>query len=155
MRTKKAARFLSPPASQHAANEDGPAPASDGAIAAAEALGVLAGLADSTSSSKGRNPLNGSTPGFGQKKKRKPSMSEPMTDLSFDGSTPKSAAGPAKRSRPHSSSYWSVADKNEFVRLLGVHGKNYQSIADGIPSKTAVQCKNVSLSNSGRLAKQS
>jgi hypothetical protein len=152
---KKAARFLSPPANQYAANEDGPAPASDGAIAAAEALGVLAGLADSTSSSKGRNPLNGSTPGFGQKKKRKPSMSEPMTDLSFDGSTPKSAAGPAKRSRPHSSSYWSVADKNEFVRLLGVHGKNYQSIADGIPSKTAVQCKNVSLSNRERLAKQS
>lgn len=143
---KKAARFLSPPASQHAHNEDGPAPASDGAIAAAEALGVLAGLADPTSSTTkgGKNPLSASTPGLGQKKKRKPSMSEPMTDLSFgDGSTPKSAAGPAKRSRPHSSSYWSVADKNEFVRLLGVHGKNYQAIADGIPSKTAVQCKNV------------
>lgn len=133
---KKAARFLSPPPSGIDAL-DGLAPASDGALAAAEVLGGLAGALEPTTN-VARIAVAGG------KKKRKPSMSEPNLDGSFgDEGTPRSATS-NKRARAITSSYWSVADKNEFVRLLGVHGKNWSAISGGIESKTAVQCKNVS-----------
>lgn len=130
---KKAARFLSPPLGG-ADGMDGIAPASDGALAAAEVLGGLAGALE---------PLPSSGRLAGGKKKRKPSISEPNFDGSYEEGTPRSA-GSNKRARAITSSYWSVADKNEFVRLLGVHGKNWTAISGGIESKTAVQCKNVS-----------
>lgn len=133
---KKAARFMSPSA-ERSATDDG-VPPSDGVLAAAEALGFLSNIP--TEDPDDPN----SRPNSAKQKKRKPSMSDSIMNTSFgDDGTPR-PINSAKRSRPHSSSYWSVADKNEFMRLLSLHGKNYVAISKGIQSKTAVQCKNVS-----------
>lgn len=51
--------------------------------------------------------------------------------------------GPSRR-KSASSSYWSVAERNEFVRLLGLFGKDWARLAEGLENKTAVQCRNVS-----------
>ena len=128
---------------------DGVMPPSDGAIAAAEVLGVLAGALEPVSSApRAVGAMN-------KAKKRKPSISEPGFDGLFgDEGTPRSAGG-NKRARAITSSYWSVADKNEFVRLLGVHGKNWSAISGGIESKTAVQCKNVSIAMHGSTSNKS
>ena len=135
---KKAARFLSPPPPSDT-GLDSAMPASDGAIAAAEVLGVLAGALEPSVYAP-RLPSAAA-----KQKKRKPSMSDPLADgHSGDEGTPR-PSGSNKRARGPTSSYWSVADKNEFLRLLGVHGKNWSAIASGIESKTAVQCKNVSV----------
>ena len=132
---RKAARFLSPSQIEDSA-EDGMAPPSDGVLAAASALGVLGALSNTGSRASYQQQLQ-------RQKKRKPSISEQMYDAPYGVHETPSGVFPAKRAKPHSSSYWSVADKNEFVRLLALHGKNYFAIADGIDSKTAVQCKNV------------
>lgn len=50
----------------------------------------------------------------------------------------------AARRKASTSSYWSVAERNEFVRLLGLHGKEWNRLAKGLVNKTAVQCRNVS-----------
>lgn len=52
-----------------------------------------------------------------------------------------------RRKSNTSSSYWSVAERNNFVRLLGVHGKDWGKLAIELESKTAVQCRNVSFFN--------
>jgi len=54
-------------------------------------------------------------------------------------------SGPTARKRSNASSYWSVSEKTDFTRLLGIYGRNYALIAQEIPSKTATQCRNVSL----------
>ncbi|GAA98431.1 uncharacterized protein L969DRAFT_94207 [Mixia osmundae IAM 14324] len=56
----------------------------------------------------------------------------------------------SKRKGP-TSSYWSVAERNEFLRLLAIHGKNYKRIALDIENKTAVQCKNFFQNNYKKL----
>lgn len=138
---KKATRFLSPSEDRSGnGTDDGVPPPSDGALAAAEALGFLSAIPSEDPNDPTAQPSNA------KQKKRKPSMSESTLNTSFgEDGTPR-PVNVAKRSRPHSSSYWSVADKNEFIRLLSVHGKNYVAIAEGIQSKTAVQCKNVGAS---------
>ncbi|KAK9898865.1 hypothetical protein P389DRAFT_39994 [Cystobasidium minutum MCA 4210] len=134
---KKAARFLSPSDEQSATGtDDGVPPPSDGAMAAAEALGFLATVTTGDPNDPASRPTSA------KQKKRKPSMSESTLNVSFDDDGTPRAVNAAKRSRPHSSSYWSVADKNEFIRLLMLHGKDYVAISEGIKSKTAVQCKN-------------
>lgn len=132
---RKLTRFLSPPSRASQTSEAGLAPLSDGGFAAVEALGVLAGFSTNDN-------IAGPTASAKQKRRR-PSVGDRALDHAFaDENLPKSAGN--KRSKVHSSSYWSVADKNEFMRLLAVHGKNYSAIATGIETKTAVQCKNVS-----------
>lgn len=48
---------------------------------------------------------------------------------------------PKKRS--NTSSYWTVAERTEIVRLVGVYGKDWKAIAEGLGNKTWVQCRNV------------
>ena len=132
---KKATRFLSPPQLESVAVDSVMLP-SDGAIAAAEALGALASLStDLSETSYFQQPM--------KQNKRKPSISEQSKDAPYGEDLALRSGIPNKRAKQHSSSYWSVAEKNEFLRLLAVHGKNYSAIADGIDSKTTVQCKNV------------
>ncbi|KAM0748135.1 hypothetical protein T439DRAFT_74937 [Meredithblackwellia eburnea MCA 4105] len=60
-----------------------------------------------------------------------------------DGKNPANGqGGAATRRKSASSSYWSVAERNEFVKLLGQVGKNWERIAEGLENKTAVQCRN-------------
>ena len=96
-------------------------PPSDGMLEAAEVLGGLAGFGileeDEYDDSEGKS------------KKRK-----------GDYENEKSAAA---RRKSASSSYWSVAERNEFIRMLGVYGKDWSRLAEGLDSKTAVQCRNV------------
>jgi len=47
--------------------------------------------------------------------------------------------------KANTNSYWSAAEKSDIVRLLELHGKNWKAIGDEMGTKTAVQCKNVSL----------
>lgn len=51
--------------------------------------------------------------------------------------------GKPKR-RSNTSSYWSVAERTQLVRLLGIHGKDWAKLSAGLQNKTAVQCRNVS-----------
>ena len=144
---KKAARFLSPPAAIDGGDE-GLVPASDGALAAAEALEVLAnGLLD-LGSAPALGSAQGKTAAPARSKKRKPSISDPAAmaagALVEEATSRPSTGTGSKRARPSTSSYWSVADKNEFTRLLRLHGKNFNGISEGLGSKTAIQCKNVS-----------
>lgn len=89
---------------------------SDGMLEAAEALGALVG------------GFNDGGPGDdGEESKSKAS----------------GGAAKAKR-RSNTSSYWSVAERNELVRLLSLHGKDWAKLAAGMQNKTAVQCRNVS-----------
>ncbi|SCV74025.1 BQ2448_6457 [Microbotryum intermedium] len=46
------------------------------------------------------------------------------------------------RRKGTSSSYWSVAERNELMRLLAIYGKNWAKLAEGLEHKTAVQCRN-------------
>lgn len=95
---------------------------SDGMMEAAEALGALAGVGN----------LDGDEAdddGNGKPKKRKLVDGEPD-------------AKAAARRKTASSSYWTVAERNEFVRLLGLYGKDWTRLAEGLENKTAVQCRN-------------
>jgi len=47
------------------------------------------------------------------------------------------------KKKPSTSSYWSVFEKTGFSKLLATHGKDWDAIADGLGSKTSVQCRNV------------
>jgi hypothetical protein len=100
------------------AGQLGPPP-SDGMLEAAEVLGALAGIGSHEADD-----------GDGRKR-------DAETDT-------KSAAA---RRKSTSSSYWSVAERNEFIRLLGVYGKDWNRLAEGLENKTAVQCRNVSSSS--------
>jgi hypothetical protein len=39
-------------------------------------------------------------------------------------------------------SYWSVSERADFLRLLPVHGKNFEAIAQDIQTKSAIQVRN-------------
>ena len=99
-------------------------PPSDGMLEAAEVLGGLAGFGmlegDEYDDSEGKP------------KKRKGD---------YDSLEKEKSA--AARRKSASSSYWSVAERNEFIRMLGVYGKDWSRLAEGLDSKTAVQCRNV------------
>lgn len=71
------------------------------------------------------------------------------TDLGGVGDKAGPGAKPKRRS--NTSSYWTVAERNEIVRLLGVHGTDWKKVAEGLGNKTWVQCRNVRRSPSFRL----
>ncbi|KAI8381553.1 uncharacterized protein BYT42DRAFT_309361 [Radiomyces spectabilis] len=49
------------------------------------------------------------------------------------------------------SSYWSVSEKGEFVRLLEMHGRDWDKIADAMKSKTAIQVRNFYANNEEKM----
>ncbi|BGP15852.1 DNA-binding protein snt1 [Rhodosporidiobolus nylandii] len=49
--------------------------------------------------------------------------------------------GKPKR-KSNTSSYWTVAERNEITRLLGIYGKDWKKLAEGLGNKTWVQCRN-------------
>ena len=53
--------------------------------------------------------------------------------------------------RPAYSSYWSVSEKNEFIRLLGVHGRDWDSLAKEMKSKTVIQVRNFYANNEEKM----
>ena len=55
----------------------------------------------------------------------------------------KQDTAPGTRKRSNAASYWSAGEKQDFVRLLGQHGRDYARISQEIPNKTATQCRNV------------
>ncbi|CEH14450.1 Nuclear receptor coregulator SMRT/SMRTER, contains Myb-like domains [Ceraceosorus bombacis] len=69
--------------------------------------------------------------------------------------TPTETTGPAlpldeatKRARQPTSSYWSVAERNEFLRSLAIKGKDWDAVAEGLSNKSAAQARNFFQRNS-------
>ncbi|KAF8936247.1 hypothetical protein BGZ58_004417 [Dissophora ornata] len=62
--------------------------------------------------------------------------------VSVDGSARKSAF----------SSYWSRQERIDFVRLLSVHGKDWEKISKALKTKTAIQVRNHYSNNAEKLA---
>ena len=62
------------------------------------------------------------------------------------------SASAAARRKSTGSSYWSVAERTEFMTLLGRHGKDWNMIAQGLENKTPVQCKNWYTNHQKKLA---
>ena len=100
-------------------------PPSDSMLEAAEVLGGLAGIG----TQDGGDDYD-DTEGKSKKRKGNPD---------YDALEKEKAA----RRKSASSSYWSVAERTEFIRMLGVYGKDWSRLAEGLEAKTAVQCRNV------------
>ena len=127
-------------------------PPSDGMMEAAEALGALAGF-DMAMAAAQPAPTEIKPPSRSRnsgRRRSRPSAADKLdaavATTNADGTAatmPAAAASAPPRRRGQSSSYWSVNEKAEFMRLLGVHGKNWTKIAQGLGNKSAVQCRNV------------
>ena len=51
--------------------------------------------------------------------------------------------GEGAESQPRKTiSYWSVSERADFMRLLPIHGKNFEAIAQDIQTKSAIQVRN-------------
>lgn len=94
-------------------------------FAAAEALGALAGLATSSMGKK-RKPTQRATPA-----------------TAVEGGHEEAH----KKSRQSTSSYWSVSDRNQFLRSLAIFGKEWDAIAENLTSKSAAQARNYFVRN--------
>jgi hypothetical protein len=140
-KSKRYARFASP-SQPDSAGSSADAPPSEGLLAAAEALGALAGGIFS-------NDSNQSTPTAEEATAddHKPDRRRPRPKDGVNGDVTEASTAPHFSRRKSGSSYWTVAERNDFVRLLGVYGRDYVRIAEGLgtQTKTPVQCKNVSL----------
>lgn len=134
-------------AAQPAAVTDASAPVKgsleDSDLAAAEALGALAGLfgaappseagvssAAPASSDPTAIPLEAKAG-----KKRRSKTAAPGEDAAAEG-TPKG------RGRQPTSSYWSVAERTEFLRALVVHGPRWDVVSSTLAQKSAAQARN-------------
>ncbi|KPV75317.1 uncharacterized protein RHOBADRAFT_53310 [Rhodotorula graminis WP1] len=135
-------------------------PPSEGMMEAAEALGALGALAAGDDGDESMQTDDLATPKARARKPRSSSAAtatDPDAHLGDDSTTPAGppepvgaavgdkAAKPKRRS--NTSSYWTVAERNEIVRLLGVHGTDWKKVAEGVGNKTWVQCRNWYQSN--------
>lgn len=138
---------------------------SEGMLEAAEALGALAAFPPSqTPEPTGRagtgrelsyGPSNGRS-GAGRARKARVDLDTVPTEEALAAS-PFAAAPeveaqsgpPGDKVKPKrkatTSSYWTLAERAEFQRLLGLHGPDWRKIAAGLGNKTWVQCRNVRL----------
>ncbi|GAA5970961.1 hypothetical protein JCM11641_004523 [Rhodosporidiobolus odoratus] len=145
-----------------------PLPASEGMIEAAEVLGALGVGFDATAASPAPTPA---APEEGKRVQRAAARKVRM-DLDDDVDSPpygspgglplppsaqvdrdvaptgveKGEKTKAKR-RSNTSSYWTVAERNEITRLLRLYGKDWKKLAEGLGNKTWVQCRNWYQSN--------
>lgn len=95
-----------------------PNPPSDSMLEAAEALGSLSGFS--------AHDNDEYDDGDGKSKRSKA----------------EAEAEKAARRKSASSSYWAVAERNEFIRILALYGKDWNRLAEGLENKTPVQCRN-------------
>lgn len=65
-------------------------------------------------------------------------------DLPESATLKTSQQAPRTKRKLNPTSYWSAFEKAEFVKWLGVYGKDFPSIAQHIPNKSHTQCRNVS-----------
>jgi hypothetical protein len=75
----------------------------------------------------------------GMKKARKPAKGSPS---SIPGTPTEGMPDDPKRPRAVTSSYWSIAERNEFLRALSVVGKDWENVAASLTSKSAAQARN-------------
>ncbi|KAK0552792.1 DNA-binding protein snt1 [Tilletia horrida] len=83
------------------------------------------------------------------KKKRKTDSTPPELGIS-EPSTPAGLTVPAsssKRPRQSTSSYWSIDEKNEFLRSLAANGKEWNQVASTLQTKSAAQARNYFVRN--------
>ncbi|EPQ31776.1 uncharacterized protein PFL1_01108 [Pseudozyma flocculosa PF-1] len=140
----------------------------DSDLAAAEALGALAGLfssAPATSAATTATAAPAPTP-VSESATRADSTAEAGPDVSMSNDSdlqkaPKKRRGGAAgkngvvelgeggepvavkvKTRQPTSSYWSVAERSEFLRSLALHGKNWDAIASALSQKSAAQARN-------------
>ncbi|KAK0535203.1 DNA-binding protein snt1 [Tilletia horrida] len=116
-------------------------------LAAAEMLNALAGIVPSPQTNSSQ-PLPTGDDNKPAKKKRKTIKGEgvlPDTSSSSDPVIP-SASG-AKRARQSTSSYWSIDEKNEFLRSLAANGKEWNLVASTLQTKSAAQARNYYMRN--------
>lgn len=140
---------------------------SEGMMEAAEVLGALSALpagstagADSAARSAFGQELNkGSShgrSGAGRARKARVDVDTVPTEEALAASPYAAApevethASPNERGKPKrkttTSSYWTLAERSEYQRLLNVYGPDWRKIAAGLGNKTWVQCRNVSFS---------
>lgn len=81
-------------------------------------------------------------PSAGKKRKPQRPVLAKVQGVSSDPSEESS-----KRSRQSTSSYWSVAERTEFLRSLAVFGKAWDSIAENLKTKSAAQARNYFVRN--------
>ena len=108
-------------------------------LAAAEALGALAGMfggsapsATAPETGSGAGPTEADGP-KAPKRRRKGQAGEGQEG---------DAAGGKTKTRQPTSSYWSVAERSEFLRSLALHGKNWDAISSTLSQKSAAQARN-------------
>lgn len=139
---------------------------SEGMMEAAEVLGALSALpAGSTASASsaarsafGQELSNGSShgrSGAGRARKARVDVDTVPTEEALAASPYAAApevethASPNERGKPKrkttTSSYWTLAERSAYQRLLNVYGPDWRKIAAGLGNKTWVQCRNVSL----------
>ncbi|KAI9255018.1 hypothetical protein EDC94DRAFT_678762 [Helicostylum pulchrum] len=53
--------------------------------------------------------------------------------------------------RPAYSSYWSVSERNEFIRLLSIYGRDWERVANEMKSKTVIQVRNFYVNNEEKM----
>ncbi|CAD6899969.1 unnamed protein product, partial [Tilletia laevis] len=124
-------------------------------LAAAEMLNALAGIGQSPVTNTSLS-LAAVDDGKGSKKKRKSGKSESVgPEGSSDpvGAMATSVAGGllsssnSKRPRQSTSSYWSIDEKNEFLRSLAANGKEWNVVASTLQTKSAAQARNYYMRN--------
>jgi hypothetical protein len=57
----------------------------------------------------------------------------------------------AETKRPAYSSYWSVSERNDFARYLGLYGKDWDKLANAMKSKTVIQVRNFYANNEEKM----
>ena len=106
-------------------------------LAAAEALGALAGgvgaMSDGMSTLIDADLIAATTGKRKKTSKLVTGLTPPVNDAGEEG---------AKRSRQTTSSYWSVAERNEFLRSLATWGKDWDAISATLSTKSAAQARN-------------
>lgn len=138
---------------------------SEGMMEAAEVLGALSALPAGSSASAnsaarsafGQELSNGSShgrSGAGRARKARVDVDTVPTEEALAASPYAAApevethASPNERGKPKrkttTSSYWTLAERSEYQRLLNAYGPDWRKIAAGLGNKTWVQCRNVS-----------
>lgn len=111
----------------------------DSDLAAAEALGALAGLfggqgssdANANATAEGEMDVDGRKAG----KKRRSKTAAP-------GEEGGEVGGGKGRGKQPTSSYWSVAERYEFLRALVVHGPRWEVVSSTLAQKSTAQARN-------------
>uniref|UniRef100_A0A0K3CFI8 FGENESH: predicted gene_3.283 protein n=1 Tax=Rhodotorula toruloides TaxID=5286 RepID=A0A0K3CFI8_RHOTO len=126
---------------------------SEGMMEAAEVLGALAGDPGEDAGGAGSTAQGaGSTGRSGAGRPRKLRVdvdSLPTEEVIGDspvGPDGDADFGPGDKAKPKrkstTSSYWTVAERAEILKLLAIHGKDWKKLAEGLGNKTWIQCRN-------------